>query len=377
MQGIGIYIHVPFCIKRCTYCAFYSTTQGKKERGAFVRALIQEMKARPSHRPISTLYFGGGTPSQLDTEELQEVFQALHVLYNIEEGAEITFEANPDDLTPELAALLVHLGVNRVSLGVQSFDDAMLRTLNRRHDAQQAQHAVELLHQAGIHNVSIDLIYGLPGQTYEAWEKDIQMALSLDIQHLSSYALSYEPGTVLYQKRKLGKVKEADEELSLRMFRTLIQRCDSAGLSQYEISNFARPNQESRHNSSYWKGTPYMGFGPSAHSYDGLRTRRHNIDSLARYTNRQEEDAPHELEVLSETELHNEMIMLSLRTRKGISLQVFRERFGNKAENDLRHAAQPYIDKAWLAQENDRLEFTSEGIFVSDYVMTDLMRDDD
>lgn len=340
-----------------------------------MRTLIEEMRARSSAQPVATIYLGGGTPSQLDEEELAQTFSALHSIYNIAEGAEITFEANPDDITLEKAQHLVQLGVNRVSLGVQSFDNAMLRKLNRRHDAERAHKAVEEIRQAGINNISIDLIYGLPEQTHEQWESDVRTALSLNTQHLSAYALSYEPGTVLYYQLQRGQIKETEEELSLRMFRTLITHCEAAGLAQYEISNFARPSYESRHNSAYWQGIPYIGLGPGAHSYDGLRTRRHNIDHLSQYINSQAGIVPYELEELSTTELLNEMVMTRLRTRQGLPLATFRKRFGEEAEQTLLHAASPHLHREWLALSDEHLTLTREGIFVSDYVMTDLMAD--
>ncbi|MDO5075027.1 MAG: radical SAM family heme chaperone HemW [Bacteroidales bacterium] len=375
MSNFGLYIHVPFCIKRCTYCSFYSTTRGKKERGAFMHTLIEEMRARPASQPISSVYWGGGTPSQLDAEELEQSFEALRTHYELSPTAEITFEANPDDIDEAKARHLYSLGVNRVSLGVQSFDNAMLRTLNRRHDAQQARAAVEAIRRAGIENVSIDLIYGLPSQSHEQWELDVRAALALDIQHLSAYALSYEPGTVLYKQLRQGLVQETDEELSLRMFRTLIAHCHTAGLEQYEISNFALPHYESRHNSSYWAGTPYIGLGPGAHSYDGKTTRRHNQDSLARYTESIDGIVPHTLEELSITEQQNEMIMTRLRTREGLALPLFAQQFGAIAQEHLLQAARPHLQKGWLSLEKDRLSLSYEGIFVSDYVMADLMAD--
>lgn len=374
MQPQGLYIHVPFCTKRCTYCSFYSTTQGKETREAFVKALVREMRERPCSSLISTLYFGGGTPSQLDDQELEEIFTSLHQHYEISSEAEITFEANPDDLSIARAQHWASLGINRMSLGVQSFDEKILETLNRRHNAAQVYQAVEAIRQAGIFNVSLDLIYGLPMQTLTQWVGDVQEALSLDIQHLSAYALSYEAGTHLYQQLKQGKIQETSEELSLEMFKVLIALCKQRGLQQYEISNFSLLGKESRHNSSYWHGTPYIGLGPGAHSYDGKRIRRHNLENLSQYITG-ESEVPHLLEQLSDSERANEMIMTRLRTRQGLSMEHFQSIFGISKGEELLRAANPYVAKGWLQLEDKHLGLTPEGIFVSDYVMVDLMFD--
>jgi len=250
----GIYIHVPFCEKRCIYCNFYSTTRGKADREAYVQALIHEMELRRTTDRISSIYLGGGTPSQLDAEELAQVFEALHRLFAIDPDAEITFEANPDDIHPNKIRQLVAFGVNRVSLGVQSFDDTRLQFLNRRHNAQQAHETVLQLAAAGIDNLSLDLIYGLPGQQLCDWEQEVETALTLPVCHLSAYALTYEPATPLHRAWQRGEVQACDEELSLAMFQSLLRLTEAEGFEHYEISNFARPGRRSRHNSAYWRG---------------------------------------------------------------------------------------------------------------------------
>jgi putative coproporphyrinogen dehydrogenase len=371
----GIYIHVPFCEKRCSYCSFYSTIHGKKERDAYVNSLIAEMQHRQTEDTIQTVYLGGGTPSQLDTEELELCFEALHRIFRIAPDAEFTFEANPDDITLEKARHLVQLGINRVSLGVQSFNDTQLITINRRHTAQQARAAIDSVHEAGIKNLSIDLMFGLPQQSLEDWQWELEQAFSLDIQHLSAYALTYEEGTPLYYDRAKGKVEECDEDTSLAMFRFLSDRAQIAGFEQYEIANFAKPGFRSRHNSNYWQGIPYLGFGPGAHSYDGHSTRRFNEHKLRAYNAASTlkapfADVPHQIETLTTDERYDEMILTRLRTREGINL----EELDDKRKSYLLGTAQPFLERELLIITSDqRLQLTHAGIFVSDDIMSELM----
>lgn len=370
----GLYIHVPFCEKRCVYCSFYSTVHGKEERDAFVRTLAKELAFRHNDAPISTLYFGGGTPSQLDDEEMEAVFSAIHRHCVLSPHAEITFEANPDDISQQKVAQLRQLGVNRISLGVQSFDDTRLSFLNRRHTAQQALDAIDILRTKGIENISIDLIFGLPGQQLADWNKELAQAFELPITHLSAYSLMYEKGTPLYYARERGAVKECDEETSLSMFQKLCTSAQCAGFEQYEISNFARPGYRSRHNSSYWHGIPYLGLGPGAHSYDGKNCRRVNDYSLRRYMEAERAktfaDVPHTLEKLSADECYDELICTRLRTCEGLSLQEVPA----SRRSALLRMARPHIDGGRLELDADNhLRLTASGIFVSDDVMSDLM----
>lgn len=370
----GLYIHVPFCEKRCVYCSFYSTVHGKEERDAFVRTLAKELAFRHNDAPISTLYFGGGTPSQLDDEEMEAVFSAIHRHCVLSPHAEITFEANPDDISQQKVAQLRQLGVNRISLGVQSFDDTRLSFLNRRHTAQQALDAIDILRTKGIENISIDLIFGLPGQQLADWNKELAQAFELPITHLSAYSLMYEKGTPLYYARERGAVKECDEETSLSMFQKLCTSAQCAGFEQYEISNFARPGYRSRHNSSYWHGIPYLGLGPGAHSYDGRNCRRVNDYSLRRYMEagraKTFADVPHTIEKLSADECYDELICTRLRTCEGLSLQEVPA----SRRSALLRMARPHIDGGRLELDADNhLRLTASGIFVSDDVMSDLM----
>lgn len=305
---------------------------------------------------------------------MEAVFSAIHRHCMLSPHAEITFEANPDDISQQKVAHLRQLGVNRISLGVQSFDDTRLSFLNRRHTAQQALDAIDILRTKGIENISIDLIFGLPGQQLADWNKELAQAFELPITHLSAYSLMYEKGTPLYYARERGAVKECDEETSLSMFQMLCTSAQCAGFEQYEISNFARPGYRSRHNSSYWHGIPYLGLGPGAHSYDGKNCRRVNDYSLRRYMEagraKTFTDVPHTLEKLSADECYDELICTRLRTCEGLSLQEVPA----SRRNALLRMARPHIDAGRLELDADNhLRLTASGIFVSDDVMSDLM----
>lgn len=371
----GIYIHIPFCKTRCIYCDFYSTTRSElKQR--YVRTLCTELKTRKEYlkgEPIETVYFGGGTPSQLTKEELTPIFQAIEETYGLEKAQEITLEANPDDLTEAYVTMLRTLPFNRISMGIQTFDDATLRLLNRRHDAAQAIAAVHRLRQAGFGNISIDLIYGLPGETDQRWERDLQQAVALNPEHISAYHLTYEEGTRLYELLQTRRISEVDEESSVRFFSTLMETLASAGYEHYEISNFCKPGMYSRHNTSYWRGIPYLGCGPSAHSFN-TEAREWNTASLEKYIASIEAGTrSSETETLSETTRYNECVMTSLRTRQGISLKQVEERYGTKMRQYCMDMARPYLESGKLEMRDRYLRLTREGIFTSDGIISDLM----
>lgn len=341
----------------------------------YVEALKREMQERAKEvGDISTIYFGGGTPSQLDSEELASVFQSIRDNFDVATDAEITFECNPDDVTEEMLVRLKALGVNRVSMGVQTFDDAMLHTINRRHNARQALDAIDACHKVGLKNISIDLIYGLPGQSITDWKRELdhiaELITSDRIQHLSSYALSIEEGTHLYNMRAKGLITEVNEDDSLEMYEMLVDCLKTNGFEHYEISNFARPGYRSRHNSSYWVQTPYLGLGPGAHSYDGHITRRYNLPDLKRYIS--EETAPHNIEKLTQSELYDELVMTRLRTSDGLPLRLLTD----EERQYIKHAARRYVNSGDLMiDQNDTLKLTRKGIFISDMIYTDLMWD--
>lgn len=369
----GIYIHVPFCQGRCIYCDFYSTTEGEEWKSRYVDALLAELRLRRDELPLArvhSIYIGGGTPSQLPARALATILNEVCRLYPVDSDAEVTVEANPDDVTPEWLSALSHTPVNRLSMGVQSFDDALLRLIRRRHTAQQAVSAVEQAAGHGISNVSIDLIYGLPTQTMEQWQADVRQALALDVQHLSAYSLSYEEGTPLWRMLEQGRIEEADEELSLRMYEHLIDATRAAGFAHYEISNFCRPGRHSQHNSAYWHGVPYLGFGPGAHSYDGQRTRRWNLSDLKGYVQSAGSIPPHQSEVLTDDELYDETVMTRLRTSEGLSLDLL-----TAADRAYCMAqAEPHLQAGRLEQAGSTIRLTRQGIFTSNDIISDLMR---
>lgn len=364
----GLYVHIPFCSSRCVYCGFYSTT-GLELRDRYVEAVCKEMAMRFSANPISTIYLGGGTPSQLSIEQLKKIFDTAYIYNKVEKEAEITMEMNPDDVTEELAAALQQLPVNRISMGAQTFDDERLRFLRRRHSSSQVHQAVKTLRQAGFKNISIDLMYGFPNQTLAEWQSDIDKALELNVEHISTYCLMYEEDTPLYRLLELGKVSEIDEELERQMYYKLIDRLEAAGYEHYEISNFARSGYRSRHNSSYWKGIPYIGIGAAAHSYD-IQTRSWNIDNIRDYIAGIEQGKRiFDAETLDEDTRYNDAVTVALRTCEGLDLT----RLTPKQQQYCLRNAQRHLEAGLLKLNQQQLSLTKDGLFVSDLIMSDLM----
>ena len=376
----GVYVHIPFCASRCSYCDFFSTLRLDEVGHDYVEALIAEARLRKAElngKPVKTLYMGGGTPSQLPLPLLARLIDGLKATLDLNAVQEFTLEANPDDVTPEWCVAVRALGVNRVSMGVQSFQDAVLRLVGRRHTARQAIDAVASLRHAGIDNISIDLIYGLPGQTLETWAESVRQAVDLRPQHISAYGLTYEPGTRLWQQRECGEVVEASEDQYLDMYRILVGMLQMAGYEHYEISNFALPGYRSRHNSSYWNETPYLGLGAAAHSYDGTM-RRSNPADLCGYIRRITSGQPAcQVEDLAWWERYDERVMLGLRTADGVDAHRLRSDFGDKAWAHFVSEARRHIDAGnMICTDDGRYILTSEGIVLSDSVMRDLMWDD-
>ena len=371
----GIYIHIPFCKRRCIYCDFFSTTQSEK-KAEYVHALVRELEMRKDYvgeEEIETIYLGGGTPSQLSQEELEEIFTYIYKVYKVTPDAEITLEANPDDLTPEYVSMLRSLPINRISMGIQTFQEETLKLLHRRHTARQAIEAFRRCREAGFQNISIDLMYGLPGETLETWEQDLQQAIDLHPEHISAYHLIYEEGTALWNLREQNKVEEAEEELSLTLFKTLIERLTKAGYQHYEISNFCLPGLHSRHNSSYWTGKKYLGCGPSAHSFDGI-SRQWNVSSLGKYLEGiRSNQLDFELEELDLYTRYNDFVITSIRTCWGMPLTQLRTTYGETLYNYCLRMAKPHIEQGVLEIKEDTLKLTPQGIFISDGIMSDLL----
>lgn len=360
----GIYIHIPFCKSRCIYCGFYSTTCNDMHQ-QYVDCICREWQLRRGYinEHVRTIYIGGGTPSQLDGKQLRQIFDSVG------NAEEVTIECNPDDVTADYAGMLSQLPVNRVSMGAQSFSDVRLRFLRRRHTSLQIEAAVANLRAAGFGNISIDLMYGFPGETLDEWLRDIDRALELEVEHISAYALMYEEGTELYRQLKKGIVSEVDEELSLLMYETLMDRLTAAGYDHYEISNFAKPGRRSVHNSNYWNQTPYIGLGAAAHSYD-RESRQWNVADVGRYMHGVEcGQLDFEKEILDEQTKYNDLIMTSLRTREGLPLCELDEAY----RHHCLQGAQRFIDDGLMTIKKDSLRLTRKGIFVSDMMMSELM----
>ena len=371
----GIYIHIPFCKRRCIYCDFFSTTRSE-EKPTYVRALCQELAIRKDYlegEEIETIYLGGGTPSQLTEEELSAIFTSLYNIYKVKKDAEITLEANPDDLTPEYVSMLRRLPINRISMGIQTFQEETLKLLHRRHSARQAIEAFHRCREAGFRNISIDLMYGLPGETLETWEQDLQQAIELHPEHISAYHLIYEEGTELWKLKEQHQVEEADEDLSVTLFSTLINELTNAGYQHYEISNFCLPGLHSRHNSSYWTGKKYLGCGPSAHSFNGI-SRQWNVASLSKYIEGIISGKPDfEIEDLDLYTRYNDFVITSIRTCWGMSLSRLRTEYGEELYRYCLRMAKPHLSEGVLEICEGVLKLTRRGIFISDGIMSDLL----
>lgn len=369
----GVYIHIPFCRKACHYCNFHFSTSPKLQEG-FVSALLQEIDLRQNYlsEPVSTVYFGGGTPSILPSENIKDIISRLQENFVIKNNAEFTLEANPDDITAKKLAEWKETGINRLSIGIQSFRQEDLKWMNRAHNAEQAFDCIALAQNAGFDNLTIDLIYGTPTLSDEAWEKNVRTAIALQIPHLSCYALTVEPKTALEKLIKQKKLADVDTEKQARHFELLMQWMKDAGYEHYEISNFAKPGFRSKHNSSYWQGKSYIGLGPSAHSFNGA-SRQWNIANNALYIQSLSKGlVPFEAEVLTTEQQLNEYIMTSLRTMEGISLQKVKEIFGKDKYDYVIKTARPHLDHQHLAVENDFLKTTTEGKLLADGIAADL-----
>lgn len=371
----GIYFHIPFCKSRCTYCDFYKTTDTNKI-SSLVDALKKELILRNDYlneRTIQTIYFGGGTPSLLSPNQISELLCEGKKVYSVLKNAEITLEANPDDLEISYLHQLRNVGINRLSIGIQTFSKQGLKLMNRRHTTEQAIDAVKNAQKAGFDNISVDLIYGIPQMDNEQWQANLDTIFKMNIQHLSAYHLTYHRNTVLWNRIKKGTIREVDEQQSVEQFEMLTATAEKNGFVQYEVSNFALPGYFSNHNSSYWKQAEYIGLGPSAHSYN-LQNRQWNISNLEVYLSSiSEGKVPYETEILSTNDKFNDYIITSLRTIWGVDMQYVDENFGNDFLSTLLKMAKKYIDSGQLSIDNNKLFLTKKGIFISDKIMLDLI----
>lgn len=370
----GLYLHIPFCKQACHYCDFHFTTSlHRKEE--LIRALLTELTLRAvdgGPGTVDTIYLGGGTPSLLSAPELMAIFECIYGQYKVATHPEITIEANPDDLTAAYLTRLKQTPVNRLSIGIQSFRDEDLQRMNRAHTGSMALRCVPEAAAAGFDNISIDLIYGLPFLDMEAWQENVHTAFSLPVQHLSCYGLTVEAKTALAWQITKGQMPAPDEDMAAAHYAWLLEESETAGFPWYEISNFSKPGFKSKHNTAYWEGVPYVGIGPSAHSFNGL-VRSWNVSSNAQYV--KEINAgilPSESEVLSHKERFHELLLTSLRMRKGLTLSDIRSNYGNAIEGQLIEEAGKFVEKGWLEPIGKQLRLTKQGLLFADKITAEL-----
>ena len=368
----GIYLHIPFCKQACHYCNFHFSTNLKRKE-ELIKSLCTELiiRKRELNQPLQTIYFGGGTPSLLSEQELKQIFNTIHKHYIVVEDAEITLEANPDDLSSNLIVQLHDSQINRLSIGVQSFFAEDLLLMNRAHSAKEALECIQLAKKY-FKNISIDLIYGIPGLTIDRWKENLEITLSLDIPHISCYALTVEPKTALKKFIEQGKVAPVNDEETRSHYELMIDTLENAGYINYEFSNFGKPGYFSQNNTGYWKGKPYLGIGPSAHSFDGNK-RSWNISNNIKYIKSiNEGNIPLEFEVLSVTDKYNEYIMTGLRTMWGVSLVKVENDFGKRYRDYLLEQVEKHVENQLLYIEDDTLKITKKGKFLGDGIASDL-----
>jgi oxygen-independent coproporphyrinogen III oxidase len=370
----GIYIHIPFCRRKCHYCNFFSIASLKYKQH-FLGALLEEIYLQRSYlagKEIKSVYFGGGTPSLLDPDDIQQIYQEIRKYYSISLDAEITLEANPDDLDKSRIDKYLQIGVNRISIGVQSFHDKDLSYLNRIHSASKALDAIQAIRSAGFKNISIDLIYGIPGLTSEQWEENLEIAFETGVQHISAYSLTVEPRTALDILIKKKKLPAPEEDQVIDQFRIMMAKMKENGFIHYEISNFCREGFYSRHNSMYWNGEHYLGLGPSAHSYNGI-SRQWNVANIIDYVNQiRRNDRFFETEILSPAQKYNEYVMTSLRTMWGCDLNKIRQEFGEEFAVRCSLFAVRFIDSGLMIEKEGVYYLTDEGKLFADGIASDL-----
>ena len=370
----GIYIHIPFCKQACYYCNFhFSTSLNLKD--ALIRALLKEIELRSSNlddETIATIYFGGGTPSLLSIDDINLILSSLNENYNISDSAEISFEANPDDITIEKLDGWKNAGINRLSIGIQSFIERDLKWMNRAHNASQAVSCIQLAKQAGFNNFSIDLIFGVPGLSNNEWQKNVQTAIDLQVPHISSYALTVEPKTALQKMIALKKKENVNTDIQADQFHILMRKMNEAGYEHYEISNFARPGFRSQHNSSYWQGEKYIGIGPSAHSYNGKERMWNNANNALYIQSLQQDIIPSEKEILSESQKLNEYVMTSLRTMEGMDLLFIENNFSKKGRERIENLFNQKIKKENYFISSNKIILTNDGKLFADAIAVEL-----
>lgn len=369
----GIYIHIPFCKQRCSYCDFHFSTTYSSYYSRMIDTICLEIVQRKeeiAHFEVHSIYFGGGTPSLLQADDLKRIMETIHQNYVVKNLLEVTLEANPDDINETNLRGWKTAGIDRLSIGIQSFKESDLKWMNRAHSVDEANSCVATAKQAGFNAFSVDLIYGLPGLSLSDWDKHIQNVIDYGVDHISAYCLTVEEKTVLANKVKSGQIIPAEEDDQAGQFEFLVQKLKAAGYEQYEVSNFCLPGKEAVHNSGYWKGIPYLGFGPSAHSFNGIN-RRFNFPNNAKYMKQMEEGSTcFEEEILAEYQRFNELILTGLRTKWGVSIysltNVFTPSLAFHAQ------VKKFEEKGWLKVENETLFLQGEGWLMADYIASEL-----
>ena len=369
-----MYLHIPFCRQACRYCDFFFSVS-LKYMDPYVDALVRELELRSEEAvdaTLNTIYLGGGTPSLLTPQHLEQLLDVIHRYYSFRSDPEITIECNPDDLTPEFLALLKKCGFNRLSIGIQSFISRDLELMRRSHSSKQAKQCVYDAAEAGFENMTIDLIYGIPGQTSQEWENNLKLAVSLPVDHISAYHLTFEPGTVFDHWRKKKRLVPVHEEESVHLYKILREQLEEAGFDHYEISNFARDDKRSEHNQLYWSGDPYLGCGPSAHSYDGTH-RSWNISSLPKYLEGMEKKLPvRETEELSPEEAYHDYLITYLRTSQGADPEYILHKFGNRVSDHFDRESRRLLEGNTLLNKEDRLIIPPDKWLIADHILKDL-----
>lgn len=375
----GIYIHIPFCKQACHYCDFHFSTS-LKYKDEMLEAILKELKIRKNYlqsQKIETIYFGGGTPSLLNAQEISKFIDLIDRNFELISHSEITLEANPDDLNPQQLKALRSTAINRLSIGVQSFFDEDLKWMNRAHQAQEAESSIKRAQDLGLENITIDLIYGFPLLSDEKWQQNISKAVAFEIPHISSYSMTVEPRTALASKIKKGEQKNMDDAQSASQFQILMNTLTQNGFEHYEISNFAKPNQYAWHNTNYWKGVHYLGIGPSAHSFNGF-SRQWNVANNAKYLSAlSQNDIPFEVEKLSKANQFNEYVMTSLRTMWGIDLLKLKSDFDVDFEKQFSKNLEQFIVKDWILKKEQSLILTTKGKLYADHIASELFISED
>ena len=371
----GLYVHIPYCKRICNYCDFYRVVSSGSPK-KYVESVISESKLRKGYigdAKINTVYIGGGTPSTLSIKELSLLVESLRDVYQWDKEVEFTLEVNPDDITEIYLRGIKDLGINRISIGIQSWSDRILKTMNRRHNSLQAEKAINYILDAEFKNISVDLIYGVPGLTMEEWEETLRRTVVFDIQHLSVYHLTIEPDTVFGKMKKQGLLDEIEEEYSVAQYNLLLEITEGAGFINYEISNFGKEGFFSKHNTSYWQQIPYIGLGPSAHSFNGY-SRQWNESDVDKYIEEIDNGRlPYEKEELDEKVRFNEYVMTSLRTMWGIDLDKIEEKFGKEILDYTKNLAKKYVEYGMMLEKKGNLSLTKQAIMVSDNIIAEFM----